>query len=254
MLPTLFHIGPLTLRTYGLLIAMGFIVGLAVLRRTARPLGIIGDDVERLAVLMLITGILGARLMYYAVDGFRGLAQNPLSFFKIWAGGLAFYGGVLAAGLAAIFYSRRRKIRLLSLADALVPPLFIAHAFGRIGCLAAGCCYGRPADGWPGITFTHPESLAPLNVPLVPVQPLESLVLATFFVISYQLYRRSPHTGVVSAFYLCSYAVARFFLEYLRGDDRGMSFLGLSPSQVVAVALFATGVAVYLYGQRKAAD
>lgn len=254
MLPTLLHLGPLTLHTYGLLIAIGFLLGMAVLKRTAKPLGILGDSVDRLAVLMLVSGIVGARLMFYAVDGFQAFRADPLSIFRIWEGGLVFYGGVGGSVIAAALYARRRKIRFLSLGDALVPPLLIAHSFGRLGCLAAGCCYGRAAGHWPGITFLNPESLAPRYVPLLPTQPLESLALFLLFLASYQLFKRSAPTGRVSAFYLCGYAMVRFLMEFMRGDDRGLPVFGLPPSQAVALVLFVAGIGVFLYGQRTKND
>ena len=244
MCPTLFRIGPITLHTYGLLIAVGFLIAMSVLRRMAVPLGLNAEDVDRLSVQLLLFGILGARVMFFAVDGFAGLRQDPLAFFRIWEGGLVFYGGVLGALISAVVYARRRNIPLIRLTDALAPPLLIGHAIGRLGCLAAGCCYGKPADGWPGITFTNPDTLAPRFVPLLPTQPMESAALGVLFLGSWALFKRGVRTGGLTAYYLCGYAVVRFLMEFLRGDDRGRFIGALSPSQAFAIPMFLAGLLV----------
>jgi len=250
MFPSIFHLGPVTLHSYGLLVAIGFLLGLNVMKKTLAPLGLQGETVDRLSVQILLAGLVGARIMFFAVDGFAGLRQDPMAFFRIWEGGLAFYGGVGVALVAIAIFARRRKIAFLRLSDALVPAILIAHSLGRLGCLMAGCCYGRPATPWPGITFTHPESLAPRFVSLLPTQPLEAGLLFALFLVAMMIFRRGAPTGLLSAFYLCGYAVLRFFMEYLRGDDRGQFILGLSPSQLVAVVLMVAGLGVLGYGKK----
>ena len=242
MCPTLFRFGHLTLHTYGLMIAIGFILAMSVLRRTAAPLGFNGEQVDSFSVQLLLYGLLGARIMYFAVDGFAGLREDPLAFFRIWEGGLVFYGGVAGAFIAVLVYARRRSLPLLRLTDALAPPLLIGHSIGRLGCLSAGCCYGKPLNHWPAITFTNPETLAPRFVPLWPTEPMEAAALALLFGGAWWLFKKGVPTGRLTAYYLCGYAVVRFLMEFLRGDDRGRFIGPLSPSQAFAIPMFLIGL------------
>lgn len=250
MFPTLFHAGPITLHTYGLMVALGFLAGISVARKTFAAARLPASLVDRLAMLLLVSGLVGARVMFFAVDGFSGLARDPLSFFRIWEGGLVFYGGV-AGGLAAlVVFSRRRGIPFLLLTDAFAPALLVGHALGRVGCFAAGCCYGKTSGFWPGVTFTSPDSLAPVFVALHPVQLYESAALGLLFVVTMWMATHRPPVGRVTGFYLVSYSAVRFLMELLRGDDRGAFIAGLSPSQAVAIVSFAAGVALLSHVER----
>ncbi len=250
MLPVLFHLGPLTLHTYGLMVAFGFLAGTAVARRTFAMNLLPALLVDKLAMLLLFGGILGARIMFFAVDDFTALAADPMSFFRIWEGGLVFYGGVVAGIITLTIYSHRTKIPFLVLTDAFVPALLVGHAFGRLGCFAAGCCYGKTSGFWPGVIFTSPNSLAPTFVALFPTQLYESVLTALLFGISYWMIRRHPPVGRVTGFYLVAYSTVRFFMEFLRGDDRGHPLFGMSPGQAVSAVSFAVGMVLLIYVER----
>lgn len=251
MFPVLIRIGPVVLHTYGLMVALGFLAGYAASRVEFRRRGLSDALLERLVFLVMVTGLFGARVLYFVVETGAGLREDPLSFFRIWEGGLVFYGGVLGAVIALAAASRATKTPLLDLTDSFAGPLFLAHALGRIGCFAAGCCYGRPTSSALGVTFTSPDALAPLNVPLLPVQLFEAGGNLALFGVMAWLGRRRPARGLLTASYLAAYGTFRFVMEFFRGDDRGFSAAGLHPSQWIAIGAIAAGLALTLYVQNQ---
>lgn len=176
--------------------------------------------------------------------------ENPLSFFKIWEGGLVFYGGAIGGFLGLLIASRRWPAAagspgtLMTMTDAFAAPLLLGQAFGRIGCFAAGCCYGRPTDKTWGVTFTNRQALGPLYEKLHPTQLYESGGAFILFVIALWVSRRSKVTGLVTIFYCIAYGILRFTLEFWRGDDRGAFHVSLSPSQWGSLLLVGIGLAV----------
>ena len=246
MFPNLIQIGPVTLHTYGLLIAVAVFLAYHVARRGAVERRIPAEKLDRLVMYVILAGFVGARLLYFGVDGFAGLRRDPLAFFRIWEGGLVFYGSVIGGFLALLVFARVNELRALTLTDLLAPALLLGHTVGRLGCFAAGCCYGRPTDSFLGVVFTHPESLAPKHIPLHPTQLYASAGTFALFLVAFQWSKRAPKTGALTAFYLVGYGVFRFVLEFFRGDDRGMFIAGLAPSQWIAMFMAAAGVAVAL--------
>jgi phosphatidylglycerol:prolipoprotein diacylglycerol transferase len=147
---------------------------------------------------------------------------------------------------------RRNQMPWLRTADAFAPGLALGHAIGRLGCFAAGCCYGKHTEAWWGVTFTHPlaEKISgtPLGVPLHPTQLLESAVELANFVLLAWMVKHKKFEGQVIATYLFVYGVARYFLEFLRGDpDRGSLFGGaMSGTQLISIGLVMLGGALWL--------
>jgi phosphatidylglycerol:prolipoprotein diacylglycerol transferase len=236
MHPILFQLGPLTLRTYGALIAIAFLAALRVSKWAVRLRGIPEKFLMDLSIILVFSGIFGARLFYVLLNGSYYLA-NPWESLKVWEGGLVFYGGFLAAAPAGYVYARRHKISVSSLADCLAPALALGQAIGRWGCFFAGCCYGRPtALPW-AVRFTDPASLAPLDVDLHPVQIYEALGnLAIAFILWRQLTKKpEAPQGQVFWLYVLLYGLLRFGMELLRGDDRGPIWADLYPSQLIAI-------------------
>ena len=246
MLPVLLRLGPITLHTYGLMVACGFLAGVAVARRTFAAANLPPALVDRLAVMLLLSGLLGARIMFFAVDGFVGLANDPLAFFRIWEGGLVFYGGVIGGLIALVIFSRRSRIPLIVLTDAFAPALLIGHAFGRLGCFSAGCCYGKISGRWPGVIFTSPDTLAPRFVALIPTQLYEAAAVTLLFFGAMIYLRTRPPAGRMTIYYLLTYSVERFLMEFLRGDDRGAPIFGLSPSQMVSLICFFVALGLFV--------
>jgi phosphatidylglycerol:prolipoprotein diacylglycerol transferase len=236
MLPVLFKIGPITIYTYGLMAATGFIVASLLLSRRAR---IEGEDPQLaldLAFYLVVAALIGSRILYVIIE-YRQYVHNPLGIFKIWEGGLVFYGGFIAAALTGFWFVKKHNLHPWKFADLAAPPIAIGHAFGRVGCLGAGCCYGKVTDSPIGIVFTDPKALAPLNVPLYPTQIFSSLNELFIFLILITVRPRKKFHGQLFLLWMMLYAVGRFIIEIYRGDPRGQ--IGpLSSSQAVAIAAF----------------
>lgn len=254
MLPVLFKIGPLTLHTYGLLAAAGLFTGVYLAARRGAKEGFSGDLTMDLGFYLVVSAIVGARLLYVVVE-YRMFLHDPLRVFKMWEGGLVFFGGVLAAIPVAVWFIRKHKLPFWPLADVFAPYVALAHAIGRLGCLAAGCCYGKPTSSWVGIVFKDPASIAPVNVPLLPTQIYDS---ANEFVIFLILIALRPHKrfqGELVLLWLILYSVGRFVVEMFRGDPRGWVVEGvLSTSQGVGVLVFLASLLVFVRMWRKAAE
>ncbi len=246
MFPVLFKIGNLTLHTYGLLVAVGFLAAFFVAKREFRTRNLPDNFLDNAILALMLVSLLGARLLYFAVDGFRWLAKDPLSFFRIWEGGLVFYGGFLAGFLFLMWYSKRQDVPFIEITDGLAAPLLLGQAFGRLGCFAAGCCYGRSMDFSLGVTFTHADSLAPRFIPLHPTQLYSAagdlLLFTGLFIFRPKLLER----GLSTVYYLVGYGLGRFLIEFLRADDRGFIFLYLYPSQWISLAMIALGITLYV--------
>lgn len=244
MFPILAELGPVTIRMYGLLIAVGMFFGLMYFVRGGRARGLAENLILDMAFWAVLAGFAGARLLYVAFNA-AYFAANPVEIFKIWEGGLVFYGG-LAAGAAAalVFTARHPEMRLWAIADLFGPALALVHGFGRIGCFFAGCCYGRECSLPWAVTFSNPLSLAPLGIPRHPAQLYEAAGLFALFLIL-DRHQRSQHpAGTTFGWYLIVYAALRFLVEFIRGDERGAGVAFLSPGQLISVILLAAGMVI----------
>jgi phosphatidylglycerol:prolipoprotein diacylglycerol transferase len=227
---------------------MGVLLGLWISVRNSERLGIDGDKAWNLGILVVLCGIIGAKVLYVINDWsyYSTHVSEIFSVTTLQAGGV-FSGGLLAAFLAAAWYVHRNHMPPLGTCDAFAPGLALGHAIGRLGCFAAGCCYGKPTSHWWGVIFRNPLANqitgTPLNVPLEPTQLLESAVeLANFIFLMWLLKRRKFDGQVIGAFVFI-YGVARFFLEFLRDDPgRGSVFGGvMTGTQLIALGLIAGG-------------
>jgi phosphatidylglycerol:prolipoprotein diacylglycerol transferase len=245
-----------SLHTYGLLLAVAFIAGLWIAHRQARRAGLDPARVTDMAVYVLIGGLLGAKLMLVLVE-YDYYVRNPRELLSILQSGGVFYGGLLGALPVAWWYVRRHSLDGWRTADVMAPGVAIGQAIGRLGCFAAGCCYGRPtAVPW-GVTFRDAYATrqvgTPLDIPLHPTQLYESLAVSLLFLFLLWLSRRQRFRGQVMLIYLFGYAVIRFVIEYYRGDAARGTVLGgwVSTSQFIAI-LVVLGVAIlYPYLRRK---
>ncbi len=236
MFPILFHLGPLTIRTYGAMVALAFLASLQLARQVARVRKIGEAFFLDLVALLIVSGLLGARIFYILVN-LSYFRDHPWESFKVWEGGLVFYGGFLLAALVGIVFTRYRGYPVDEVADCLAPALALGQAIGRWGCFFAGCCYGRPTSMPWGVKFKDPASLAPLGVQLHPVQLYESTGNFLIAILLWSLLQRRREThGDIFWLYVFLYGVLRFAMETLRGDDRGPVYGGLAPSQIIALA------------------
>ena len=248
MFPQLFHIGKFFLPTYGFLVSLGVLLGLWISVRNSERLGYNGEHAWTLGILVVLCGILGAKVLYVINEWgyYSSHVSEIFSINTLQAGGV-FSGGLLAAFVAAAWFVWKHHMPALGTCDAFAPGLALGHAIGRIGCFAAGCCYGKPTHHWWGVVFRNPLANSitgtPLNVPLEPTQLFESAVeFANFLILMFLLKRRKFDGQVIGAF-LFIYGVARFFLEFIRDDPgRGSVFGGvLSGTQLIAIGMVLAG-------------
>jgi phosphatidylglycerol:prolipoprotein diacylglycerol transferase len=247
MHPHLVRIGDFFLPTYGLLVALGFLLGLAIASRLARVRGADPERVVSLGVYCALAGIVGAKLLMIILDWdyYRARPGEIVSLSTLQAGGV-FQGGLLLALLVGWLYLRRHRMPFLQTADILAPGSAAGHALGRLGCFAAGCCWGTACTLPWAVTFTNPEAGrlfgTPLNVPLHPTQLYEAAAEAGIFVILWRRFRRTTRPGSVIGLYLLLYSTARFLIEFVRAHDQPNPFGGpLSAAQWIAVTLAGIG-------------
>jgi phosphatidylglycerol:prolipoprotein diacylglycerol transferase len=233
-----------TLHTYGVLLAVAFLAGLWVVSRQAKKAGLDPGRVTDLAVWVLIAGLVGAKVLLVAVEG-RFYIKNPREFLSILQSGGVFYGGLMGGIAAAWFCVRRYALPGWQTADVLAPGVIIGQAIGRLGCFAAGCCWGKPAQVPWAVTFRDMYASravgTPMDTPLHPTQIYESLGALLIFLGLLWLAPRKRFHGQVVLAYAFAYSGLRFVIEFFRGDpDRGSVFGGaLSTSQLIAILLIA---------------
>lgn len=248
MHPVLFRIGPFTLHTYGVFVASAVFLAIALVLRQARTQGLDQERMLDLAFYVTLSAILGARILFVIVE-YPYFLENPLRVFKIWEGGLVFYGGLILAVVVAVLYMRRHDLPVLKVGDIVAPSLAIAQAVGRLGCLSAGCCYGRETKVAWGIVFTDPNSLVPLEklgLTLHFTQIYSSIGNLFLFLLLFWMNKKKRFDGQVLLMYGMLYPLLRSWIEFYRGDPRGAILGGnVSTSQVISVGVFV--LAFFLY-------
>jgi phosphatidylglycerol:prolipoprotein diacylglycerol transferase len=250
-----FGIGPVTIYTYGVLLAAAYLVGLQLAFVRSRRIGLDPNRILDLGVYVIIAALIGAKLLLLVTD-FSYFRANPRDLLALVRSGGVFYGGLIGAVLVAVWYIRRHGLPLWTTCDMFAPGIALGHVIGRFGCLMAGCCYGRPTSVPWAVTFTDPFAASnvgtPLNVPLHPTQIYEAaaeLVILAVLLVTERKGRTFP--GRTFWGYIFFYAVSRFFIEFYRGDERGM-ILGFSTSQFISLILGPLSVAMLFVLSRRA--
>ncbi|MCD4719435.1 MAG: prolipoprotein diacylglyceryl transferase [Desulfobacula sp.] len=241
MYPILLHIGSFNLYTYGLFVALGFMTAIWVSNIMAKSHGIPPETITDIFFVILLSALLGARLLYVLIN-FDGFKNNLLDIFKIWNGGLVFFGGFIAAVLSTAIYLKLKNLNIWKTADILAPGVALGHAVGRIGCFFAGCCYGKECDLPIAVKFTHPETLAPIGVYLHPTQIYSVFSNLVLFFILLWIQKRKSFNGMVFLSYIMLYSLFRSIIEFFRGDFRGdffFEFISLSQGIGMMVSLIA---------------
>lgn len=253
MYPILYKLGPLNIYTYGFFLALGFLSAVLVAGQEARRLGLPVGRFYDLCFYIILSAILGSRLLYVILERDKFL-REPLKVLALWEGGLVFHGGLVAAVAVAFWYMRRHGLPWRATFDALAVGMPLGQALGRVGCFMAGCCFGSPSDLPWAVTFTHPETLCPLRVPLHPAQLYEALLLLGVFGTVLWLRKRKSFDGQVVLTYFLLAGSARFVVEFFRAptslDYRGPELFGQFPAtQVTALGIALLSGVVLWWGR-----
>lgn len=242
--------------TYGTLIATGALLGFIYLaRRLKSKHNIPVDSTQTLFMLLLLAGFVGGKIFFYFED-FSYYLSSPNRMFKNMGSGFVFYGSLIFCIPIVVGFAKKFGIPLLQMLDHISITACIAHGFGRMGCLGAGCCHGLPTEQIWGITYTNPSCMAqPLNTPLHPTPIYSVLLIFGIAMILLMLERRQRFKGQLFLVYIVLYSIGRSIIEEFRGDsERGFVFDGfLSHSQLISI-LMVIGVGslyVYLYKKRQ---
>jgi phosphatidylglycerol:prolipoprotein diacylglycerol transferase len=258
MFPKIFDVGPLTVHTYGLMLALAFIAGIWLASKNAVKARINPDSIWNLGLIVIFSALVGAKLLLFISD-FSYYSENPREIFSLATlrSSGVYYGGLILALAASAWYLKRAHLPGWKVADITAPGIALGQAIGRLGCLSAGCCYGKPTTLPWGIRFTDPYSAenvgVPLNIPLHPTQIYESIGAFVLFVFLMWHIKRNHFKGQIILEYLMLYAALRFVIEFFRGDeDRGFVLHGLlSTSQFIGIiTILASGV-IFAYLRKR---
>ena len=254
MFPDLINLGPVTLHTYGLFLALGLLAGLMVTWRIREREGIDSRQVLEMALLMILAGVIGSRGLYV----FMNMSQyrnRPMDILKIWEGGFVFAGGIICVFSIIALYARRRRLSFFKLGDLWAPAVAIGQGIGRIGCFFAGCCYGMPTDLKWGVVFTNPHSLAPLNVALHPTQLYSAASGFAIFIVLLLLHSKKKFEGQVLLWFLILHSTARLAIERFRGDERGVLLSGnMTTTQLAATVILMAAVITLFFVKAKRSE
>ena len=238
MCPVLLKLGQISINTYGFFLFIGFLLAVLYFRKKSNIYNFQDRFIYDFAFWVMSSGIIGARLGYVILN-LTYYLENPLEIFMVWRGGLVFYGGCIFGIIAGILVVNKYKILPWQrVADIAAPAVSLAGSIGRIGCFFAGCCYGRPTESFLGVTFTRPESIAPVGIKLIPTQLIEALGNFVIFLFLNNKLKNIKFPGQVFILYFWLYSILRFIMEFLRGDDRGPVFLTFTTLQWITVGIF----------------
>jgi len=210
MLPVICQIGPFSIYSYGLMLALGFLAGVYLARIQAKRSGLDPELIFNLSFFSLLCGIIGGRLLYI-LENLSYYVQYPAETIMLQKGGLSWFGGFIAAVLFALVYLKNKKAPLLKTLDLIAPFIALAQAVGRLGCFLNGCCFGRPSSF--GIYFPLHEKI------LIPTQIYSSLALLFIFIITRSLQDKPHKAGAVFFSYLLLDSLQRFCIEFWRADN-----------------------------------
>jgi len=260
MYPELFRIGNFPINTYGVFLAIAFLCAILIAVRLARRDGLPSEKIYDLSLWMLLAGLVGSKiLMLFTEPDYRDNPALLLSLDFLRSGGV-FYGGLLGAVLAGYFLMKRYKLPWWKTADACAPGIAIANFFGRQGCFAAGCCWGKPTSLPWGVKFTeqgHQITGVPIDAYLHPTQLYESFAMLLAFLFLLWLHKRKRFDGQVILTYALLYSAIRFSIEFVRDDPRGdvfglTSLTGLSTSQLISLVIGIWALILLIRRRRRA--
>jgi len=261
MYPELFRIGTFPVTTYGIWLALGMLFALFAAAKLAANDGLPKEKIYDLGLWALVGGLLGSKLLMYFVE--PDVQVFSLDFLR--SGGV-FYGGLIGGFLAVVAVVRFHRLPFWKVADAFAPAVALGQAFGRQGCFAAGCCWGKETHSWLGVHFTdagHEYTGVPVYGPsgaelyLYPTQLIESLTMLAVFGFLFWLHRRKKFDGQILVTYGIIYSIVRFSIEFIRDDPRGdlmglTTLTGLSTSQLASLVVAAASLVFLIFRLRSA--
>jgi phosphatidylglycerol---prolipoprotein diacylglyceryl transferase len=253
MHPILFQFGNFHVYAYGFFVVVGFCVAavLSAMKIRKSDIKLPLENVADLFFYTVLSAFLGSRILFILIN-FDVYRQHPLQMFKIWEGGLVFYGGLIPAAAVAFGYMRWCRLPTWKLADLISPLIASGLSFGRIGCFFAGCCYGRETSLPWAVVFKNPNSLARLNVPLHPTQLYDAANGLAIFLFLGWMSKRKTFDGQIFWLFVLLYSVTRFFIEIFRGDPRGFLFGDLfSTSQGIGILLAILSLFMLFYMEKR---
>src|SRR3954467_11061010 len=253
MYPRLFELGPITVYTYGVLLAAAYLLGLKLATVRAKARGLDATRVLDLGIYIIISALVGAKLLLLITD-FRTFRADPRELLTLARSGGVFYGGLILAVIVALLYIRRIGLPLWTTCDVFAPGIALGHVVGRFGCFFAGCCWGNPRTRRWGITFTAPYAASnvgtPLNIPLHPTQLYEAGAEALILMLLLATESRGRrYPGRTFWLYMLLYAISRYIIEMFRDDPRGTVMM-FSTSQFISVVLAPLAVIMLVYLRR----
>src|SRR5438067_3212775 len=254
MYPRLFEFGPITVYTYGVLLAAAYLLGLKLAMTRAQKRGLDHNRVLDLGIYIIISALIGAKLLLLVTD-FSTFRNDPKELLTLARSGGVFYGGLILAVAVALWYIQRAGLPLWTTCDVFAPGIALGHVIGRFGCLFAGCCYGKPTTVPWAITFTDPFAASnvgtPLNQPLHPTQLYEAGAELLILGVLLATERKGrPFAGRTFWLYMLLYAISRFIIEFYRGDDRGTVGM-FSTSQFISILLAPLAIVMLVYLSRR---
>jgi phosphatidylglycerol:prolipoprotein diacylglycerol transferase len=249
--PVAFSLGPLAVRWYGIMAALGLLAAVFIMNRKRKYAGLSGSEISDLLFFIILSGIGGARF-FYVIQFWSEFRERPLEIIRIDHGGLVFYGGFLAAVVVVMIFCRRKKLSVIKVLDTIAPALAAGHALGRIGCFLNGCCYGKPSTL--PFAYLYSSGTAPATkypgIHIHPVQLYESAGNIIIFVVLFYLLGKMKK-GMVLSLYLIMYGTLRFLDEFLRGDHSDFLFGVFTPAQIICLFIIPAGLFLFFYFKKQ---
>lgn len=262
MYPILVKIGPITIHTYGFMMALGVALGLWFLFVQAKKQELPASKLIDVSFYTIIVALLGAKLILLFGD-LSFYMKYPKELFTLARSGGVFQGGLAFGFFFALWLLRRNKIPVWKTADIIGPALSLGHSFGRLGCFSAGCCYGTECTVPWGVTFRNAYAGSLTGVPLDrllhPVQLYEAFLNFASFLILFFILKKKRFDGQVISFYIINYSIIRYFVEFFRGDheakvyfiQNASPYLSISYPQLFSILALIGGFILFFIKKKK---